>query len=137
MRLWSVSLPVGEAGSGTFIFSIGCCSVTRAFLALLLAVLVIAVAGCADGGDEAPTQPTEGASAVLCPKNVPPGDSFDANTLVGLTLAKARLEAAKYRCEVRPVSVDGRKLANVQDLRDDRVNVALVKGRIDSVVGVY
>jgi hypothetical protein len=38
---------------------------------------------------------------------------------------------------VRPISVDGRKLSNVQDVRDDRVNVALEKARIARVLGVY
>jgi hypothetical protein len=109
----------------------------NAFRILLVAVAAIVVTGC---GDDAKTpQPTAaaGASSMLCPKGAPAGKTIDANTLVGKTLVKARLEAAKYDCEVRPISVDGRKLANVQDVRDDRINVALAKGRIERVLGVY
>lgn len=109
----------------------------RALLITSLATIAIAMAGCSDSPDE-PKPPSDGdTNAALCPKNVPASESFDVGSLVGMTLAKARLEAAKFRCEVRPVSVDGRKLANVQDTRDDRVNVALEKARIARIVGVY
>jgi hypothetical protein len=108
----------------------------RAFTLILLAVLAIAVTGCG-ASDTSKPQPTATTNAKLCPKDAAASKSFDANTLLGLTLVKARAEAVKYRCEVRPVSVDGRKLANVQDVRTDRVNVALEKGRISEVLGVY
>lgn len=104
---------------------------------LLVVAISVALTGCGDDGDDATTTKATGANAVLCPKDVPTSEAFDANSLLGLTLVKARLEAVKYRCEVRPVSVDGRKLANVDDTRDDRVNVALEKGRIVRVLGVY
>ena len=109
----------------------------RALNLILVLVVTVALAGCGSDDGEAQTAPTAGEGALLCPKGVSADKSFDASTLVGLTLVKARAEAAKYRCEVRPVSVDGRKLANVQDTRDDRINVALERAKIVRIVGVY
>ena len=73
----------------------------RAFRIVLVAMVAIAVTGCGDDATT-PKPPAARASAVLCPKDVSADKAFDANTLVGKTLVKARLEAAKYRCEVRP-----------------------------------
>ncbi|MGK2878869.1 MAG: hypothetical protein ACSLFF_09905 [Solirubrobacterales bacterium] len=99
-------------------------------------VVAIALVGCGSGDGETQTVLTADDGAPLCPKGVSADNSFDARALVGLMLVKARAEAARYGCEVRPVSVDGRKLANVQDARDDHINVALERARIERTVGV-
>jgi hypothetical protein len=78
-------------------------------------------------GGEQPGDPP--GSAFRCPADAP-ARRLDARRFVGLTLSAARDLAGDFNCTVRATERDGRSLPHTQDLRRDRINVAVRDGRI-------
>ena len=69
-------------------------------------------------------------SAFHCPAQTPAARRLDARRLIGLTLGAARELAGDFDCTVRVTERDGRALPHTQDLRRDRINVAVRDGRV-------
>ena len=62
-------------------------------------------------------------SAVIC--TAPPEGLFDATSIVGKSESAATRAAEEQGCSVRVVERDGRALAVTEDVRPDRINVAV------------
>jgi len=122
-------------------------------LAALL-VLVAALAGCGSDDPEETAPPADlqrRTKPVWCPKQryeparrpdgrydverVPHGD-FDARRVIGLKEGEARRLAQGAKCDVRVVERDGEELARTDDLRNDRINVAVERGYVVAIDSV-
>ena len=104
----------------------------RGVASTLAAIALAVVAGCGDD-DEAEVAPV--ADGPMCPKGEP--DGLDTGLLVGEELAGARELARAEGCEVRVVVRDGKNLVGTDDVRIDRVNVAVDDGRVTRIDGVF
>lgn len=66
----------------------------------------------------------------------PPEGVFDATSVVGSTLARAKEAAAEEGCQIRVAVRDGEPLALTQDYRPDRVNVAVEDGEVTEIIDI-
>ena len=121
--------------------------------AVLIALLGAAVIGCGD--DDEPPEPAprpvqvqERKKPVWCPREtfkqvrrsdgrydverVPHG-TFDARDLLGLRQDAAEELAQRNDCSIRVVRRDGEALAATDDLRPNRINVAVTRGVVTAV----
>jgi hypothetical protein len=78
--------------------------------------------------DRAPGTSEQPRQQFACPYGAADGARLDARRLIGLRLAAARTLADDFDCTVRVIERDGRPLAHTQDLRRDRINVAVRDG---------
>jgi hypothetical protein len=95
------------------------------------APVVILVALALTAG-AATAQPLSGGH--FCPRD---SERFDARELVGLRVGKARRTAERHDCSLRVVRRDGEWLVVTQDIRTDRINVAVRDRRVRRIVGIY
>jgi hypothetical protein len=65
-----------------------------------------------------------------CPEGAAEAGRLDARRLIGLRLPAARALAGDFACTVRVIERDGRSLPHTQDLRRDRINVAVRDGHV-------
>ena len=72
----------------------------------------------------------------ICPKGSSAA-GYDADRLEDRRLKRARRIAHKHDCTVRVVKRDGEHLPVTDDLRPNRINVAVERGRIRRVIGVF
>ncbi len=100
---------------------------------IAIAVAVVALAGCG-GSDDSEDSQDEPVAAVMCPDaSHNPKDPFDAITLIGMTVEEAEEAALPHGCSVRVTERDGEPLPATMDLRQDRIDVTVVDGRITAV----
>jgi hypothetical protein len=101
----------------------------RRLLAILLALALLAGSGSAS--------PTPAAAdPIYCPRD-DREDRFNANRIEGKRVKRGRRIARRHDCVVRVVRRNGKDLAGTDDLRYDRINVAVRDRRIKRVVGVF
>jgi hypothetical protein len=102
-------------------------------LATTIAVLVITSVGLAQ-----PSNPIDDQNdgRQICPKGSGAA-GYDADRLEDRRLKRARQIAHKHDCTVRVVKRDGEHLPVTDDLRPNRINVAVERGRIRRVIGVF
>jgi hypothetical protein len=108
-----------------------------------LRVLVLALAVCsflalpACGGDDETTTSDDQTAAAICPApETNPPDPFDANELVGMSLADAEDAARQHGCSVRVTERDGEQLPATLDLQPDRIGVAVTDDEVVAITGV-
>ena len=108
--------------------------------ALAIAAVVAGVLLLAQGADEPELTPA--ASAQKAPPTTGPvasacvDEHLATNALKGLTVEKARAQV-KGDCEVRVVEIDGEAIEATGDFQQSRINVAVRRGRVSRVVGLY
>jgi hypothetical protein len=72
----------------------------------------------------------------MCPKGSGAA-GYDADRLEHRRLKRARRIAHNHGCTVRVIKRDGEHLPVTDDLRPNRINVAVERGRIRRVIGVF
>jgi hypothetical protein len=72
----------------------------------------------------------------ICPKGSGAA-GYDADRLEDRRLRRARRIAHNHDCTIRVVKRDGEFLPVTDDLRPDRINVAMKRGRVRRVIGVF
>jgi predicted lipoprotein len=99
---------------------------------------LVALAGCgSDDSSSAPTDAvTKSTQATVCPMEAARAKSFDATSLVGMSLGEAKAEAAKYECTVRTVELDGKPLAATMDFNKSRVNVSVKGDKVTAIQSI-
>ena len=102
-------------------------------LATTIVVLVITSVGLARVNSRIDDQ-NDGRQ--MCPKRSGAA-GYDADRLEDRRLKRARRIAHKHDCTVRVVRRDGEHLPVTDDLRPNRINVAVKRGRIRRVIGVF
>lgn len=125
-----------------------------AVVALAAAVLLLAGAGCGNGENGEPGRPTTTPAAPGDPRpgadqpdpdrdlsalrcQSAPRETLDATRLEGLPYPEAEERAEARGCSTRIVEEDGEALAVTDDLRPDRVNVAVESGEVTAIIGAY
>ena len=102
-------------------------------LATTIAMLVITSVGLAQANSRIDDQ-NDGRQ--ICPKGSGAA-GYDADRLEDRRLRRARRIAHKHDCTVRVVKRNGEFLPVTDDLRPNRINVAIERGRIRRVMGVF
>lgn len=105
----------------------------RVALAPTIVVLVITGLGVAKA-DSSIDDRNDGRQ--MCPRESGAA-GYDADRLEDRRVKRARRIAREHDCTVRVVKRDGEPLAVTDDLRPNRINVAVERGRIRRVVGVF
>lgn len=80
--------------------------------------------------------PTGRSSLRQSAPNSPVHRSFDTRSLLGESEDQAEAMARRFHCSWRVIERDGHRFALTADLRLNRVNVTITRGRVTSV-GVY
>ena len=99
----------------------------------LIAVALPALAGC---GDDKSTTTTQAIPVTCAAADGQGANEFNANELVGMTVADAEAKAKANGCSMRVTRRDGEDLPATADYRSDRISVAVTDGEVVEVIGL-
>jgi hypothetical protein len=85
--------------------------------------------------DQLPPPPAFPDHPHRCPRT--DGEGLETSRLLGKTMRRARMIAARHDCTVRVIRRNGKPLVVTDDFRHDRINVSIVDRRISRVHATY